>query len=71
MVEGDYVEIQCEGAAPENEGSIEWYFNNRVCTDIEYKDLRGIKKVRANLLKFVFLIHFYNYSKRRGVKHEL
>jgi hypothetical protein len=31
MTEGDYVEIQCEGASPEDEGRIQWYFNNRVC----------------------------------------
>jgi hypothetical protein len=31
MAEGDYVEIQCEGAAPEDEGRIQWFFNNRVC----------------------------------------
>jgi hypothetical protein len=33
MAEGDYVEIQCEGAAPEDEGRIQWFFNNRVCFD--------------------------------------
>ena len=32
MAEGDYVEIQCEGASPEDEGRIQWFFNNRVCT---------------------------------------
>lgn len=31
MAEGDYVEIQCEGASPEDEGRIQWYFNNQVC----------------------------------------
>jgi hypothetical protein len=31
MAEGDYVEIQCEGASPEDEGRIQWFFNNRVC----------------------------------------
>jgi hypothetical protein len=31
MAEGDYVEIQCEGASQEDEGRIQWYFNNRVC----------------------------------------
>jgi hypothetical protein len=31
MTDGDFVEIQCEGAAPEDEGGIQWYFNNRVC----------------------------------------
>lgn len=30
MVEGDYVEIQCEGAAPQDEARIQWFFNNRV-----------------------------------------
>lgn len=30
MAEGDYVEIQCEGATPEDEGRIQWFFNNRV-----------------------------------------
>ena len=32
MTDGDYVEIQCEGASAEEEGRIEWYFNNRVRT---------------------------------------
>jgi hypothetical protein len=31
MSEGDYVEIHCEGASPEEAGSIQWYFNNKVC----------------------------------------
>ena len=30
MAEGDYVEIQCEGAGPDDEGRIQWFFNNRV-----------------------------------------
>ena len=30
MAEGDYVEIQCEGAAPQDEGRIQWFFNGRV-----------------------------------------
>ena len=30
MTEGDYVEIQCDGASPEDEGRIQWFFNNRV-----------------------------------------
>ena len=30
MVDGEFVEIQCEGAAPEDESSIQWFFNNRV-----------------------------------------
>mgnify|MGYP007096999908 FL=1 len=30
MSDGDYVEIQCEGASPEDEGRIQWFFNNRV-----------------------------------------
>lgn len=34
MTDGDYVEIQCEGASPEDEGRIQWYFNNRVCKPI-------------------------------------
>ena len=34
MTEGDYVEIQCEGAAPEDEGRIQWYFKNQVCNPI-------------------------------------
>ncbi|UJR25590.1 hypothetical protein I4U23_006934 [Adineta vaga] len=33
MTEGDYVEITCEGAAPEDESSIQWYFNNKVVGD--------------------------------------
>jgi hypothetical protein len=30
MAEGDYVEIQCEGASQDDEGRIQWFFNNRV-----------------------------------------
>jgi hypothetical protein len=30
MAEGDSVQIQCEGAASDDENRIEWYFNNRV-----------------------------------------
>ncbi|CAF4183766.1 unnamed protein product [Rotaria sp. Silwood2] len=33
MAEGDYIEIQCEGAAPEDEGRIQWFFNNRLLSD--------------------------------------
>ncbi|CAF1253140.1 unnamed protein product [Adineta ricciae] len=33
MADGDYVEIQCEGAAPEDEGGIQWFFNNRLLSD--------------------------------------
>ncbi|CAF4524399.1 unnamed protein product [Rotaria socialis] len=33
MVEGDYIEIQCEGATPEDEGRIQWFFNNRLLND--------------------------------------
>ncbi|UJR07187.1 hypothetical protein I4U23_011475 [Adineta vaga] len=28
MEEGDYVEIQCQGAAPHDQDRIQWYFNN-------------------------------------------
>jgi hypothetical protein len=31
MTDGDYVEIHCEGATPEEDGSIQWFFNNQVC----------------------------------------
>ncbi|CAF3425584.1 unnamed protein product [Rotaria sp. Silwood1] len=33
MAEGDYVEIQCENAKPEDEGRIQWFFNNRLLSD--------------------------------------
>ncbi|CAF1607632.1 unnamed protein product [Rotaria magnacalcarata] len=33
MAEGDYIEIQCEGATPEDEGRIQWFFNNRLLND--------------------------------------
>ncbi|CAF3522929.1 unnamed protein product [Rotaria socialis] len=33
MTDGDYVEIQCEGASADDEGRIQWYFNNRVLND--------------------------------------
>jgi len=31
MTDGDYVEIQCEGVAPDDESSVQWFFNNQVC----------------------------------------
>ena len=31
MAEGDYVEMQCEGASSDDGGLIQWFFNNRVC----------------------------------------
>jgi len=33
MTEGDYVEIQCEGASPDDESRIQWFFNNRLVND--------------------------------------
>ncbi|UJR23322.1 hypothetical protein I4U23_026336 [Adineta vaga] len=33
MADGDYVEIQCDGALPEDEGGIQWFFNNRLIND--------------------------------------
>ncbi|CAF3691198.1 unnamed protein product [Adineta steineri] len=33
MTDGDYVEIQCEGASPDDEGRIQWFFNNRLLND--------------------------------------
>ncbi|CAF3609191.1 unnamed protein product [Adineta steineri] len=33
MTDGDYVEIQCEGAAPDDEARIQWFFNNRQIND--------------------------------------
>ena len=53
MTEGDYVEIQCEGAAPEDEGRIQWYFNNRVCINfqlilIEKNQILRKKRVSIN-----------------------
>ncbi|UJR20027.1 hypothetical protein I4U23_023161 [Adineta vaga] len=33
MTDDDYVEIQCEGAAPDDEGRIQWYFNGRLLDD--------------------------------------
>jgi len=41
MTEGDYVEINYEGASPEDEGRIQWYFNNRVC--IRFKLISNIR----------------------------
>ncbi|CAF1170648.1 unnamed protein product [Adineta ricciae] len=33
IAEGDSVQIQCEGAAQEDESRIQWYFNNRIIHD--------------------------------------
>ncbi|CAF0757295.1 unnamed protein product [Adineta steineri] len=33
MADNDYVEIQCTGAEPDDEGKIQWYFNNRLLHD--------------------------------------
>ena len=44
MVDGDYVEIQCEGASADDEGRIQWYFNNRVCIDFEHENKIEKKK---------------------------
>jgi hypothetical protein len=38
MSEGAYVEILCEGASPEDEGNIQWYFNNTVCIHFFFID---------------------------------
>ncbi len=68
MTDGDFVEIQCEGAAPEDESRIQWFFNNRVCIDfleISYIKILRIfqrkKAVRINL----FVTYFYSYLKNR------
>ena len=34
MAEGDYVEIQCEGASPDDESRIQWYYNEKVRIDL-------------------------------------
>jgi len=66
MTEGDYVEIQCEGASPEDEGKIQWYFNNRVCIHchlisiIKIRFKKKDKKVRISLIKLVFVTYFYS-----------
>ncbi len=69
MTEGDYVEIQCEGAAPGDEGLIQWYFNNQVCINfylILNIKIRSFKrKVRISLFKHLFLTYFYSYLKHR------
>lgn len=41
MTDGDFVEINCEGAAPQDEGRVQWYFNNRVC--IEFYSISNIE----------------------------
>jgi hypothetical protein len=50
MTEGSYVEINCEGASPEDEGRIQWYFNNKVCI---YFHLISNIKIRS-FLKITF-----------------
>ena len=51
MQEGDYVEIHCEGAAPEDEGRIEWYFNNKVRIHFRFFFLLIISKRRNERLQ--------------------
>jgi hypothetical protein len=38
MGDGDYVEVQCEGASPEDEGRIQWFFNNRVSSSLPIRN---------------------------------
>lgn len=57
MTDGDYVEITCEGAAAEDESRIEWYFNNRVCIDVQ---LIWNIKIRYFKKKFEFKIRGFN-----------
>jgi hypothetical protein len=52
MTDGDFVEIQCEGAAQEDESRIQWYFNNRVC--IDFHEISYIKKLRFFQRSFFF-----------------
>jgi len=52
MTDGDFVEIHCEGAAQEDESRIQWYFNNRVCTD--FHGISYIKKLRFFQRSFFF-----------------
>jgi hypothetical protein len=68
MTDGDFVEIQCEGAAPEEESRIQWYFNNRVC--IDFHGISYIKKLRffqrKKRLRINFLLtYFYSYLKHQ------
>jgi hypothetical protein len=44
MTDGDFVAIECEGAAPEDESRIQWFFNNRVC--IDFHEISYIKTLR-------------------------
>jgi hypothetical protein len=44
MTDGDFVAIECEGAAPEDESRIQWFFNNRVC--IDFHEISYIEKLR-------------------------
>jgi len=65
MTEGDYVEILCEGAAPEDEGGIQWYFNNRVCIYFHLILIIRIryfkkKRVQISLIKLIFVTYFYS-----------
>ncbi len=57
MADGDYVEIQCEGAAPEDEGRIQWFFNNRVC-NFFYLSLKKIQIKILNKIQNNFLFTF-------------
>ncbi|CAF0982097.1 unnamed protein product [Adineta ricciae] len=41
MAEGDYVEIQCEGALPDDEPRIQWYFNEKLLGDEDPLFARG------------------------------
>jgi hypothetical protein len=57
MAEGDYVEIQCEGASPEDEGRIQWFFNNRVCIHCFSIRNKNRKKILEMISK---IIYFYS-----------
>jgi hypothetical protein len=57
VADGDYAEIQCTGAAPEDEGKIQWYFNNRVCIDFNLNSsfFFSIRIRRSIPLKYFYL----------------
>lgn len=63
MADGDYVEINCEGASPDEEGSIQWYFNNRVRIYFSLISNRLTKEFEVVYLNwFLFLIFTVNWS---------
>ncbi len=57
MAEGEYVEIQCEGATPEDEGRIQWFFNNQVCILYLNIKIKNGQNLKLFLNNFIFTVN--------------